>query len=945
VKKTEFKLKWDAFISYRRSDGTKTARWLRSRFHSYKLPKILRKKHQKKVRTYLDTSYEQATEDFFEKTIAPALKQSRFLIVVSSPDALKPNDDGSPNWVVKEIEYFGNLSQGNNVATVLARGEFTDPLPGDLKERFPNIEIIDLRSLTPGRYFWWPKRWRLEKEFLKLVAPIYDISQEEMPILKREETRRRRRRFWGVIVTISFFLVLLTAFAIYAWSQRREADRQAEIGWILKTQDIIKRERGEKQKEVRKRLKQLRSNYLNEEIDKTLIALLDKPDLEKIDLPSGVDIARAVLPSTKDYKNWSWINFAQAVHPGAGIAVSDIGNKITVALSGAIPFTIDVSSGRINTVSSVENVIRYPIASSPNGRFVAGRGHDNNVYLWDINQGLLGTLKKDENDLGVRYLLFSPDSSMLLITDDQSFSFWEVLPLKRRSRSTSYRVHELSPLGSIGMGFNRNASVLAMAQFVDGGRLRQLKLWSIPECKLLAKAGLENISHNGSPSFDPASRIAFHPNGRILFQALGKQGIARWSLEQSSSNALKINLDGIIQNGQGANAISVSPDGCRLLVSESDESPEISIWTINSNNRELLISPPDVDKKQRDIRHLQWSQTGDYVYWTTVSGINLYRFIKPLSRKIYGSLKFIEKYRKPITSIALSPSGRWLVTQERAGKNGMRLIDLQHPNLKEMTLPVDEGPVVFVPGSENFWIWGFSMTFWKPGEIKPEKTQRLPVFWVSDGAIDRTGKKIGLRMGNLIDLDSGFSFFSLEPPMGNTEFHNISPILSPDGSHILVVEGRRYTDIYNFKLYHVGNKRIVMQEGGLQIVYSKDLALNAKRFALGLQDRALVYTLGDESPKRELVGPPGEFTNVAISPDGLMIATAGTSGDIVVWDAEKGKEIFTFSAREVSSIIIRSHPPLLISGHKDGSLRIWNLEEVKEAVSRFKNASTTGLLN
>jgi hypothetical protein len=71
---------YDAFISYRRSDGTAVARWLRRALVGYRLPRALRSRHADELRVYLDTVHERATSDFYERSIKPALQSSRFLI-------------------------------------------------------------------------------------------------------------------------------------------------------------------------------------------------------------------------------------------------------------------------------------------------------------------------------------------------------------------------------------------------------------------------------------------------------------------------------------------------------------------------------------------------------------------------------------------------------------------------------------------------------------------------------------------------------------------------------------------------------------------------------------------------------------------------------------------------------------------------------------------------
>ena len=47
-------VQYDAFISYRRSDGTTVARWLRRQLEDFRLPKPLRELFGRKLRIYLE---------------------------------------------------------------------------------------------------------------------------------------------------------------------------------------------------------------------------------------------------------------------------------------------------------------------------------------------------------------------------------------------------------------------------------------------------------------------------------------------------------------------------------------------------------------------------------------------------------------------------------------------------------------------------------------------------------------------------------------------------------------------------------------------------------------------------------------------------------------------------------------------------------------------------
>jgi hypothetical protein len=207
---------YDAFISYRRSDGGRTARWLRRELQGFRPPRTLRNRLPQRLRIYLDAAYERGATDFFENTIRPALLASRFLIVVATPDAvLRPN--GEDDWIAREIGEFSHGPNGQNLLLARGAGAFDGPLPGDLLARFPHIEIIDLRDV--GR-FWFlnPLRAsRIADEKLKLIAPIIGIPAQDMPLLRREQERIQQARIGaaaGAAFAVFFTVSALTVYAL-----------------------------------------------------------------------------------------------------------------------------------------------------------------------------------------------------------------------------------------------------------------------------------------------------------------------------------------------------------------------------------------------------------------------------------------------------------------------------------------------------------------------------------------------------------------------------------------------------------------------------------------------------------------------------------------------------------------------------------------------------------
>jgi hypothetical protein len=228
---------FDAFISYRRSDGADVARWLRQRLEQYRAPNFFSALRKRKLKIYLDTSYERSAQDFYEQNIKPALANSRFLIVIATPAALIQRESGI-DWIEREIGDFLAQRGASRVLVVRGAGDTSAPLPASLLERFPNIEIVDLRGASRWSFLSISRTSRLNDELLKLVAVLLDVQTDDMPRLKQEQERRQQVRVGASIgVGVSFVLLALSAAVISLQSLNRASVALSD--GIFTTENVI----------------------------------------------------------------------------------------------------------------------------------------------------------------------------------------------------------------------------------------------------------------------------------------------------------------------------------------------------------------------------------------------------------------------------------------------------------------------------------------------------------------------------------------------------------------------------------------------------------------------------------------------------------------------------------------------------------------------------------
>ncbi|MES1203645.1 MAG: hypothetical protein ABUS57_19585, partial [Pseudomonadota bacterium] len=231
-------LELDAFISYRRSDGTKAARWLRRAIEGFKAPRKLREAYGRRLTAYLDSAYERGASDFYAQNIRPALLAARHLIVVATPDAIKRSR--GEDWIQREVEDFAMARDGASVFVVRAKGDLSDPLPADIATRFPNVEIVDLRDLGA---FWFlnPLRAsRITNEKLKIIATLTGVPIADIPLLRQEEEHRQQTRLGATVGAALGVAVLVSSLSLYALDSQRRAQKTLDdalftVGRVIET--------------------------------------------------------------------------------------------------------------------------------------------------------------------------------------------------------------------------------------------------------------------------------------------------------------------------------------------------------------------------------------------------------------------------------------------------------------------------------------------------------------------------------------------------------------------------------------------------------------------------------------------------------------------------------------------------------------------------------------
>ncbi len=241
--------KYFAFISYSHQDK-KWGDWLHKALETYKVPRKLVGTQgrdgaiPKKLFPVFRDREELPGSSDLGQNINDALRQSRYLVVICSPNSARSI------WVNQEISTFKAMGKENRVLCLIVDGEpnATDMPDSGLPECFPDAvrfyvgsdgELTSTR-VEPIAADARPGKDGKRNSLLKLLAGLLGVSYD---ILKRREIVRKRWR----IVQACFIFFLVTATVLGVWYrgyskeqlQRTEKLREESVKLAVQAQEEI----------------------------------------------------------------------------------------------------------------------------------------------------------------------------------------------------------------------------------------------------------------------------------------------------------------------------------------------------------------------------------------------------------------------------------------------------------------------------------------------------------------------------------------------------------------------------------------------------------------------------------------------------------------------------------------------------------------------------------
>ncbi len=565
----------------------------------------------------------------------------------------------------------------------------------------------------------------------------------------------------------------------------------------------------------------------------------------------------------------------------------------------------DAATGVVRREWRAHEVDVNSVAFSADGTMLATSGDDGFLRVWDLETGDELMRHQERVDGQVWGASFSPDGSLVaaIWTDEGR--------LRILSTATGELMLELPGPTQLlsGTQFSPSGELLSITgphdiTVIDIGAGKEVRriiasnwvtpAWS-PDGRWIATASGEGTAEVWDARTgekwvtlfghsDLLLAIAWAPDSERIATGSGDGTAKVWQLGDAGPQEL---LTLASQDLSGVGGLAFSPDGTMLLTGDFLDNA-IKVWDVGiAGDAEWTNLPAQVQAEGA----LAYAGDGSSVIASSGDGS-----VTVWDATDYAETLVTHQHDGPVISIDISPDGRWVAS---GGEDGaVRVWDRS------------TGQVRFTHRAAT-----------------PEASRVEAVAWSSDGvlAIARDGRPV-------VVVDSeGHQVASLDVEAGLVAG---ALAWSPAGDRLavsLVTGDSEQWDITRHRI-EVWDWQTGEIAHSLMETTSSSLAFDPSGERIATVDVTLtsaqVWDLASDTVN-ELDRGSGAAQDVAWSPDGALIATAGADGVIRLWDAASGAHRLALDGNGRSVDKVRFSPDgskLASVSRGDGALRIWALD-------------------
>lgn len=636
--------KYFAFISYSRKDS-KVAAWLQKSLEWFRFPVKLvpedrRPPNPRYVRPiYRDKTNLPVTVDSYWKDICIALEESRFLIVLCSPNSAKPRPEATEHPVDMEVSHFlathnhdtsqlvpiivsGNVtSSGEDAAFCPALRSLGEPLIArTLPTMVPDGDKDELDAWEQG--------------FVSLVSYLLSLDRAAIGDHIQRETKRQAKVLRRRLLLVGAVSVIAVVAGLLAYKNGIEAGKQRDIAETQRNEAIRRRKEADEQ----------RAEADTQRIQVTKER--DKQD-ELLWSASRSDHATA-MRATDDGKH------AEA------LAYLERSVRLQSKNSSALDDSAALAFGTLAPVWRMRSILTFDdavvcIDFHAGSRQLAIGTNDGGVRLFEVETGKeVAKIGLYENLYCVR---FSPDGRWLAIGyGERNLGFMRIV---NTASGEQHRFAYDSAVTSV--SFSQDSRQLAAGTLSGQVNIRDLApSQEVTTLKLEKRVSSVSLNHDGSRLAVGTGDII----GYLLDKNVGRGGVIRVIEVATGTELINVPFEDAV------NAVEFNPGGHAVAAGSS---LTLGTQVIEATSGKELLRVPS-EGSADSVRYSpdgRWLATGS-------RGMGRVRVVDATTGKLVGKMVF----EGEVTSVAFSPDGRWLAAGgvSAGGKGQVRLMEAMTAN-------------------------------------------------------------------------------------------------------------------------------------------------------------------------------------------------------------------------------------------------------------------------